>query len=386
MSAMRTGVLPAVCVLLSAICLASVASAQTNWTRTYGGAGDDEGYSVQQTNDGGYIVAGYTNSFGAGSRDAYLIKTNAWGDTLWTKTYGGPLDDCARSVQQTTDGGYIITGWIRSSFTEEDVYLIKTDSRGDTLWTRTYGGLYDDEGASVQQTTDGGYIITGSTGSFGPGAQNYSSVYLIRTDPSGDTLWTRAYGSDSVWEEGSSVQQTTDGGYVIACLGGGALSLIKTDAQGDTLWTRNYGDGFCSVTQTTDGGYIMTGWGVCLVKSNSSGDTTWTRDCGGATGSSVQQTADGDYIIAGFSFRPGNVGTNVYLVKTNAFGDTLWTRTYGGYGDDYGWSVKQTTDGDYVIAGYTASFGLGANDVYLVKTNGELDVGPVAIMSPRGSV
>jgi hypothetical protein len=151
----------------------------TLWTRTYGGGEDDVGYSVQQTTDGGYVIAGYTNSFGAGNSDVYLIKTDASGDTLWTRTYGSNNNDYGYSVQQTEDGGYVIAGYTRFY---SDVYLIKTDSLGGTLWTRTYGGVDNDYGYSVQQTTDVGYVIVGLTESFGAG---YSDVYLIKTDPDG---------------------------------------------------------------------------------------------------------------------------------------------------------------------------------------------------------
>jgi hypothetical protein len=139
---MRTGVLVVVSVLLSAICLASVASAQTNWARTYGGANWDVGRSVQQTTDGGYVIAGYTYSYGAGERDVYLIRTDAEGDTLWTRTYGGLERDDGFSVLQTTDGGYIVAGYTRFRYdtSYSAVYLVKTNGKGDTLWTRTYGG------------------------------------------------------------------------------------------------------------------------------------------------------------------------------------------------------------------------------------------------------
>ena len=261
--------------------LVSLSSAQQRWERNYGGTGNDEGSSVQQTSDGGYIVAGYTRSFGNGG-DVYLIKTNAGGDTLWTRTYGGTGWDEGQSVRQTSDGGYIVAGFTNSFGNGSyDVYLVKTNAGGDTLWTRTYGGTSEDEGRSVQQTSDGGYIVAGYTGSFG----NLYQVYLIKTNVSGDTLWTRTYGGTST-DRGNSVRQTSDGGY----------------------------------------------------------------------------------IVAGYTSSFGN-GGQVYLIKINALGDTLWTRTYGGANDDYGWSVQQTTDGGYIMAGATNSFGNGSYDVYLIKTD-----------------
>ena len=151
----------------------------TLWTLTLGESSEDRGRSVQQTTDGGYIITGYTCSYGAGSYDVYLIKTDSLGDTLWTRTFGGSASDVGYSVQQTTDGGYIIAG-ITYSYGAgyADVWLIKTDLLGNTLWTRTYGGSDWDEAYSVQQTTDGGYIIAGYTKSYGAGDRD---VYLVRT-------------------------------------------------------------------------------------------------------------------------------------------------------------------------------------------------------------
>jgi len=352
------------------------AFSQQTWRRTYGGSNDDQGYSVQQTQDGGYIVTGETYSFGAGAWNVYLIKTNASGDTLWTRTYGWSDGHLGNSVQQTSDGGYIIAGTYHNlEFGWDDVYIVKTNAAGDTLWTRTYGGAWNDQGYSVQQTSEGGYIIAGWTNSFGAG------VYLIKTDASGDTLWTKTYGGSNA-THGYSVQQTLDGGYIVTgttSYGNGDVYLIKTDASGDTLWTRTYGgtnwDLGNSVHQTSDGGYIIAGFtysfgpgwpDVYLIKTNASGDTLWTRAYGGTdynVGNSIQQTSDGGYIVAGTTSSYGAGSFDVYLIKTNATGDTLWTRTFGRTGDDRGYSVQQTTDGGYIVAGWNGY------DVYLVKTD-----------------
>ena len=367
-------------VLLFGLAYAVPAFSQQRWERNYGGTDWDWGNSVQQTSDGGYIVAGETRSFGNGYYDVYLIKTNASGDTLWTRTYGGMSYDGGYSVQQTQDLGYIVAGGTESFGNSSQVYLIKTNASGDTLWTRTYGGTNLEFGYSVQQTTDGGYIVTG----YGSGSQ----VFLVKTNALGDTLWTRNYGGMGD-DEGHSVQQTSDGGYIVAGYTGsfGAgyydVYLIKTNASGDTLWTRTYGGtgyeyGY-SVQQTSDGGYIVAGrtesFGnglsdVYLIKTNASGDTLWTRTYGGANwdyGYSVQQTSDGGYVVTGWTLSFGNA-RQAYLIRTNATGDTLWTRTYGGVGYDYGMSVQQTSDGGYIVAGWTGSFG---NDwqVYLIKTD-----------------
>jgi hypothetical protein len=211
------------------------ASGDALWTRAYGGEHNVCGYSVRQTKDGGYVIAGDTGSVISPNCDVYLIRTDARGDSLWARTFGGPGGEHGRSVQQTTDSGYIVAGYT-SSFGKGgcDVYLIKVSASGETLWTRTYGGTNDDAGKSAQQTADGGYVIAGVTYSFGAG---YADVYLIKTDAQGDTLWTRTYGgpgADEAWQ----VQQTADGGYVIAGFtssfgaGGDDVYLIKTDAEG----------------------------------------------------------------------------------------------------------------------------------------------------------
>ena len=207
------------------------------WERTYGGSYVEVGLSVQQTSDGGYIIAGGTYSFGNPGGDVYLIKTDASGDTIWTRTYGGSDWEVGRSVQETSDGGYIIAGQRGLIIdTLADVYLIKTDASGDTIWTRTYGGSKQDGGYSVQQTSDGGYIIAGWTASF---SYPYVDVYLIKTDASGDTIWTRTYGGNDA-DGSNSVCETSDGGYIIAgyTRSFGAdeadVYLIKTDADGNS--------------------------------------------------------------------------------------------------------------------------------------------------------
>ncbi|MCD4708481.1 MAG: hypothetical protein K8S62_12185 [Candidatus Sabulitectum sp.] len=363
------------------------------WTKTFGGTGYDLGYSVVQTTDGGYIVAGYTESYGAGDYDVYLVKTDSSGDTLWTKTFGGTEYDPGFSVQQTTDEGYIVAGSTRSyGAGGADVYIIKTNSDGDTLWTNTYGGSGYDAGYFVQQTTDGGYVATGYTYSYGAGG---ADVYLIKTDSIGDTLWTKTFGGYE-WEYGFSVRQTTDGGYIVAgftdSYGAGLddVYLIKTDSSGDTLWTKTYGGTNFDVGyyahQTIDGGYIVAGstesYGaggedVYLIKTDSGGNVLWTKTFGGSdydAGYSVQQTADGGYIIAGSVKSFGAGGSDVYIIKTDSSGDSLWTKTIGGPQNDPGESIQQTTDGGYIVAGCTVSYGAGHSDFYLIKLEPETGI------------
>ncbi len=211
------------------------------FARTYGG---DLAYSVQQTSDGGYIVVGQTNSFGAGGYDIFLIKTDAKGNIQWAKTYGGTGSEKAYSVRQTADGGYIVAGYTTSfGAGEGDIFLIKTDAKGNIQWAKTYGGTGYDGASSVQQASDGGYILTGETSSFGAGLND---IFLIKTDANGNIQWTKTYGG-IYWDLASSVQQTYDGGYIVASttisFGAGSWDIffVKTDANGNV--------GSCSIVQ-----------------------------------------------------------------------------------------------------------------------------------------
>lgn len=355
-------------------------NAQITFQKTYGGSGSDEGRSVQQTLDGGYILVGFTTSFGAGNFDYYLLKTNAFGDTMWTKTYGGPNWDYGFSVQQTPDSGYILTG--HSDNTSIGLYtahIIKTNSTGDTLWTKTFGGSSPNYASSytVQQTTDGGYIISGDISSS-------DDVGLIKMDSLGNHLWTKSYGGPNLYDVSYSMQQTSDGGFILSGFtsGFGAgyydVYLIKTDNMGDTLWTKTYGGssaeiGWC-VQQTNDGGYIVSGGDslghAYLIKTNSTGDTLWTKDYdSGSNAQSIKQTSDGGFIIAGTSPGWGLGNKDLYLLKTDGNGNVLWSTSFGGTGYDQGYAVQQTTDGGYIVAGYTSTFGAGGSDFWLIKTD-----------------
>ena len=361
----------------------------TLWTKTFGGISLDFGRCAIQTSDGGYALTGITVSWGAGADDVYLIKTDAQGNTTWVQTYGGTGEDYGYSVVQTSDQGYIIAGYTGSYGVGGDVYFIKTDSLGDTLWTRTYGDNDGDIGFSVIEHPDGGYAITG--GSY---FQEDTNVYLIKTDSAGTALWTKTYGGSDL-DQGRSVALTDDDCYVIAgtthSFGSGLhdVYLIKTNSLGDTLWTRTYGGMYdehgYSVIILPDGGYVIAGvtssFGAgnddaYLIRTDSAGDTLWTKTYGGAgndNAHSVVQSSDMGYVLTGWTMSFGAGEDDVYIVKTDSLGNLLWTQTYGGGDYDYGYSISNTIDGGYIIIGSTASFGAGVYDVWLLKT--ESDVG-----------
>jgi uncharacterized delta-60 repeat protein len=375
------------------------AYAQVRFAKTYGGTDYDWASSVQQTPDGGYIVAGWTYSFGAGGWDIFLIKTNANGNVQWAKTYGGTNFDSASSVQQTSDGGYIVAGYTNSfGAGGYDIFLIKTDANGNIQWTKTYGGTSSDYASSVRQTSDGGYIVAGITWSFGAGIWD---IFLIKTDANGNVQWAKTYGGTG-YDWAYSVQQTPDGGYIVAGyttsfgVGGGDIFLIKTDANGNVQWAKTYGgtgyDDAYSVQQTSDGGYIVAGYttsfgagwnDLFLIKTDANGNVQWAKTYGGTSSdyaSSVRQTSDGGYIVAGYTTSFGAGDWDIFLIKTDANGDIIWAKTYGGTGWDWAYSVQQTSDGGYIVAGYTQSFGAGSYDIFLIKTDANGDIGSCSIV------
>jgi hypothetical protein len=360
----------------------------TVWTKVYGGSDGEIGEEVMQTADSGYAVAGYTYSNNVFFNDVFLVKTDANGTATWIREYGGDSVEWGHGFDITSDNGYIITGetWRRGR-DRRDIYLIKIAENGDSMWTGEYGGAREEIGYSVQQTSDGGYIITGSTKTYGPNTPDYSNVWLVKTDASGSVDWSQVYGG-TYNDFGSSVQQTADGGYIVAGQTYSATSqyidlwLLKTDANGDTLWTKLYGgassDGARSVKQIYDNGYIIAGYtssygagqlDAWLLRTDASGDTLWTRTFGGGSNDfaySVYQTVDSGFVLCGYTYSFGAGDQDFYMVKTNADGDLLWSTTVGSSGAERSFSIEQTSDGGYIITGYKWSI-TNDYDVYLVK-------------------
>ncbi len=319
------------------------------WAKKYNGGL----YAVQQTPTNGYIATGMTHIFGAGGQDVYLIKTDSNGDTLWTKTYGGPLNEWGYSIIVTLDSGYVIAAYTTSFGVGLcDVYIIRTNSNGDTIWTRTIGNTAEYAGATaIINTTDGNFAITGTTTLGGTD----DNVFLVKLNQNGDTLWTSTYGGNNS-DYSKDLIQTSDGGYAITGLtnsyaaGGQAdVYFIKTDSLGIFEWSKTYGSNYVDegyiIRQTADGGYIIAGrmqsynggggscppFGPCydvyLIRTDNIGDTLWTRMYGGSDidwAYSLEITAEKGYIITGQSqsFGSTSSSSSVYLIRTDEYGYT----------------------------------------------------------------
>ncbi|MBI3502509.1 MAG: T9SS type A sorting domain-containing protein [Bacteroidetes bacterium] len=355
--------------------------AQITFQKTYGGTNGSGGvFSGTQTKEGEYIFVGTP-----------IIKINSDGDTLWTKTYAGTKPgDGGNSIAETLERGFIIAGTAHSfALGIDDAYLLKTDSMGNVLWSKNFGGTSWDIAYSVQQTFNGSYIVAGVTGSFGAGDDDF---YLIKTNSNGDTLWTKTYGGTGR-DDGNFLQQTSDSGYIIVgttqSFGAGANDIyaIKTDINGNVLWSKTYGstgnDFGYSVEQTNDNGYIISGYrddnfsigyyDVYLIKIDSSGNLIWSKIFGGTDGdysNCVHQTSDGGYILVGKTVSFGNGDEDCYLIKTTSNGNLLWSKLYGDSDEDAGTFVQQTADGGYAILGAFDYWGAGSlPKIYFIKTD-----------------
>ena len=353
------------------------------FVKDFGGEKFEEGSSIIETLDGGFIITGTTTSFGDGNYDVFLVKTDLFGNEEWSQTFGGTQNDFGKSIEQTDDHGFIIFGWTWSSGNGYgDLWMIKTDPQGNEEWNKTFGGSNTERGWSGHQTTDGGYVVVGEITSFGNGQQD---VWLIKTDSQGNEEWNRTFGG-SLSEIGYSVQQTRDGGFIITGSSNGDIWLIKTDSLGDMEWDQYFGgDGNelgLSVRQTTDDGFIVTGstnsfgngfYDFWLIKTDVEGIQEWTQTYGGNTsefGQSVRETSDGGYIITGGvnSYFLGR--SDLWLIKTDSEGEITWDTYLRQDGFEYGYSVNQVSDGGYVVTGSTSSNGHNIN-LLLVKTDSE---------------
>lgn len=384
-------VYPFTTLLFSLLLLLSGSSAlaadapQEQWNRTYGGSYGDGAWCLQETEEGGFILVGNTATRGEGS-DMFLVKTDALGNCTWSRAFGGSGEDVGYFVQQTDDGGYIVVGSSNSyAMGGELLWLVKTDGNGSLIWDKTFGGFVSssgDGGWSVQQTADGGYIAAGYTQSSGRGRKD---LWLVKTDREGSLLWEKSFGG-SEDDVGMSVLQSRDGGYIVAGRtasfgqGGDDIWLLKTDSRGKELWNETYGgrgdDAGFQVVEREDG-YVLVGRTesgekdrrIELIAVDSEGRELWERTYQGSSGASLQPTDDG-FIIAGRIDLPER-GRDALAIKVDSNGEEQWSRQLGGGGDDIGTFALQSGNGSYLLAGITSSYGRGREDAWLVKMGEE---------------
>ena len=337
------------------------------WTKTYG-AGNAIAYSMVMSSDGGYALAG----------DDLLVKTDGYGNMEWNKTY---LGGRVYSLIQTSDGGYALGGTADSLNGDYDFWLIKTDSQGNIQWNKTYGGP-DNEAAnspnSLVETSDGGFALAGYTGIF----FEYSNFWLVKADSNGNMLWNKTYG-ESTFNSCSDLIETSDGGFALvgstgfAFIGKTDLLLVKTDSTGRIEWSKTYSGSANSLIETSDQGFAMVGsssgdfW---LAKTDKYGNIEWTQTygtTGDETAHSIIATSDRGYALAGViaDFIDDQYNINGWMVKTDEWGNMLWNQTYGEAGDEQIYSLVETSDGTYALAGYKTSTYAGPADMWLIKTD-----------------
>jgi hypothetical protein len=370
----------------------------SQWVKIYdcGGDNDTIGY-IQQTSDGGYIAAGGTTSFGAGSYDAWVLKLDNTGNVVWQKSYGGTEGEehALSSIQQTADGGYIVAGWAESFSSSGDAWILKLDGSGNVQWQKTYGGTSWDDAESIQQTADGGYIVAGWAGSF----SSSNDVWVLKLDSSGNVQWQKTYGGTSS-EYAESIQQTADGGYIVAgwagsFSGSNDVWVLKLDANGNIVWQRAYGGinsyYTSSIQQTSDGGYVAAGESAFdagssdawVLKLDGSGNVQWQKTYGGYGSDhaySIQQTSDGGYVAAGESESFGAGSSDAWVLKLDGSGNVQWQKTYGSStANESVASIQQTSDGGYIVPVVTASFS-GDADAWVLKLDGNGNIHGCSLM------
>lgn len=378
------------------------------WQKTFGGSNFDSPSAIQQTKDGGYIVAGSSQSTDGdinvsfGALDGWVVKIDAVGNIQWKKTLGGSKIDVINAIKQTSDDGYIISGATKSTTIPgyhggEDAWVVRLDAAGNILWEKAFGGTNDDWFQAVQQTSDGGYIFGGVTKSNNGDVSGFHGDvdgWVLKLDINGNIQWQRTLGgTDS--DQVQDIQQTTDGGYIVAAVSfsiDGDVSfnhgfsdywIIKLNAAGSITWQQVFGgsstDEVSAIQQTTDGGYIVAGESLSidgditnnngvtdawLVKIDATGNLTWQKSFGGTgleRAVSVDQTIDGGYVFAGITLsNDGDVSGNHgslegWLVKLDLAGNLTWQKTLGGSSDDFPRNVQETSDGGYIVCVLTKS-------------------------------
>ncbi|MFW9779440.1 MAG: hypothetical protein ACFFE8_11350 [Candidatus Heimdallarchaeota archaeon] len=367
-----------------------IPSIKIDWNRTYGGAGDQSGYAMIQTVDGGFAIAGQSLSSGMNGSQVMVVKTNASGHEQWNYRFGGNqvIGESANGLTQTSDGGFVLTGWtvslaVQNETTDSytgDVLLVKIDGSGKEVWKRTFGGTDWDWANEIIETVDGGFLLGGCTNSYGAGEADF---WIIKTDSNGLEEWNYTLGGPTR-DFCDSLIETRDRGFALSGSSGDDLWLVKVDASVNQQWDQRLGGGNrdigTSVIQTEEGGFVVAGvisgnfdyrdaW---LVKIDSSGNVEWSQTYGDspvAEAHSVIQTADGGFAFAGYSQEDVDVyaDTDLYVVKTDASGSEEWNYTVGGTGEAFGRSIVQTANGTFVIGGSRSSNSNTDTDMWLIK-------------------
>ncbi len=341
------------------------------WAKVINNVFTEKPYSIKQTDDDGYIIVGYYAAWI--QSNLWVVKLDKNGEIQWQKSYSGNYDEEARSVQQTQDGGYIVAGYI-SDGENEDMWILKLNKDGDIQWQKTYGGIGNERAKSIQRTKDRGYIVAGYTSSFGAGEYD---LWIIKLNSNGNIQWQKTYGGSS-YDLGNSIQQTNDDGYIVVgstrSFGNGDADalVLKLDKNGQVQWANTYGgtlfDGAFSIWQTLDNGYIIGGntWSfkgdrseIWIIKIDQYGEIQWQKTYSNGSFDyigSIQQTIDGGYIVAGTDFLFGTNKSNIQIFKLDESGDIQWQKIYGGERWSEAHFIQQTHDGGYVVAAWTTLF------------------------------
>lgn len=356
------------------------------WNQTYGGQYTDIGRALVEVSTSGFAIVGYTASKGAGNYDVWLIRTDQTGSLLWDQTYGGIANDMGASLIECSQGGFAIVGTTESFGTgDEDAWLIRTDADGNLLWNRTFGGSGNDRGQTIVECQNGGFAIGGYSESFGAGLEDF---WLIHTNTTGHLLWHRTYGGYNR-DFGYSLVEANSGGFVLigetASFGAGDndVWLVRTNTTGHLLWHRTYGGsgselGY-SIIEVTTGGFGIIGWtysfgvgssDVWLIRVDSNGNHVWNHTFGqdfGDWGVTLAETNDGGFVLVGDSEIPGpEWSAQILLIRTEQNGTLRWIKTYGGSNYDSGSALIEIHNDTYAITGFTQSYGTGSRDVWLL--------------------
>ena len=392
MNRMKKGIL----VILEIVIFVSSFSLEAKWARTYGGGKNEEAHSIQQTSDGGYIIAGQTASFGAGSTDFWVLKLSPNGILDWEQSYGGDREDTAHCIRQTSDGGYIAAGQTASfGAGRDDSLIIKLDQQGNTQWQKTYGGRYDDRASSICQSSMGGYLVGGHTASFGAGEWDF---WILKLDENGLIQWQYTYGGKQT-EYLRSVQETDDGGYILAGTTATFFKgylynfwVVKIASDGLIQWERSFGGAESewgqSICRSTDGGYIVAGdksipsdgaYDFWILKLSSGGKIQWQYTYGKGKHDiayAIAQRGDGGYFVSGFTESSGLGNGDIWVMKIDPDGRVEWQHTYGGIQADRARAMDSTDDGGCIVAGETASYGAGRDDIWVMKLDAAGNIDP----------